>query len=250
MAFGPLDFGIYSALEFSLALAVVVAAGIVRGFAGFGSGLIMVPLLALIWGPIEALGTMVMLGAVATVQLLPGALRLTNWRHTGPMVVVSMLCTPIGTAILVSLDKEIVKKIIAATVLSLTLITLSGWKYSGPRGVWPSSIAGMLGGVINGVAGIGGPPMVLYLITLPEQPEVHRANIVVVLALTSFAVLVSMLAVGVVDMRVVTHTVTFFIPSVLAVWLGAWLFRKLPADLFKLVVLWFLVAISIAILVA
>ena len=93
-------------------------------------------------------------------------------------------------------------------------------------------------------------PMVLYLITLPEQPEVHRANIVVVLALTSFAVLVSMLAVGVVDMRVVTHTVTFFIPSVLAVWLGAWLFRKLPADLFKLVVLWFLVAISIAILVA
>ena len=46
---------------------------LVRGFTGFGSGLVMVPLLALLWGPVEALAAMVGLGSIATLQLLPRA---------------------------------------------------------------------------------------------------------------------------------------------------------------------------------
>ncbi len=248
--FGFLDFGIYSAQELALAMAVVVAAGIVRGITGFGSGLIMVPLLAILWGPVEALGTMVLLGAVATVQLFPSALRLASWRDTAPIVIASFVFSPLGTMLLVSLDPELVKKIIAGLVLGITLISLSGWTYTGPRGMAPGFVAGAVGGVINGVAGVGGPPMVLYLISLPEKAETHRANIVVTLAVTSIAVLISMLAAGVIGTRVVTHTVTFVVPSVVSVWVGAWLFHILPARAFRLLILWFLVAISLAILLA
>lgn len=241
---------IYSVPEFLAALAVIIAAGVVRGFTGFGAGLVMVPLLALLWGPVEALTTSVALGIFATIQLVPRAVSVTNWRDAGPMMISSTLFTPLGTALLISLDPEIVKKLIAALVLGVTLITLYGWTYRGPRGPTASASAGAIGGLINGVAGVGGPALVLYLISLPERAEVHRANIVMALAITSTVSFLGLLIAGAVTTRVLTHTALYLIPSVLAVWAGAKLFTILPAKVFRLIILWFLVAISIAILLA
>ena len=38
-----------------LALVIIIAGGLVRGYAGFGSGLVMVPLLAFLWDPVNAI---------------------------------------------------------------------------------------------------------------------------------------------------------------------------------------------------
>jgi uncharacterized membrane protein YfcA len=241
---------IYTPLEFALAMATVVAGGIVRGYTGFGSGLVMVPLLALLWGPVEALATMTGLGAFATLQLLPRAIPLTNWRDVGPMAAGSLALTPAGTALLVSLDPTTVKKIIAALVLLATLITMRGWVYRGPRGLVPGFVAGGLTGLVNGLAGVGGPATVLYLMAQPGDAGTQRANIVSAMAAVTISVFVAMLIAGVVTSRVVTHVAVFMIPSIFAVWLGAKMFQILPSRHFKLVVLWFLLAISITILVA
>ena len=241
---------IYTPLEFTLALATIMAGGIVRGFTGFGSGLVMVPLLALIWGPVEALVTMTGLGSIATLQLLPRAIPMTNWRDVGPMVAGSLALTPAGTALLVSLDPAVVKKIIAALVLLATLITLRGWVYRGPRGIFPGFVSGGLTGLINGVAGVGGPATVLYLTALPDRPDVLRANIVSAMAFVTISVFAASAVAGVVTPRVLTHIAVFIAPSIFSVWLGVKLFHVLPARLFKLIVLWFLIGISVLILVA
>lgn len=241
---------IYTPLEFLFALLIVVAGGVVRGFTGFGSGLVMVPLLTLLWGPVEALATMTGLGAFATVQLVPRALRLTNWHEVGPMIAGSVALTPVGIALLVSLDPAIVKKIIAAMVLLATLITLRGWVYRGPRGVGPGFVAGGLTGLINGLAGVGGPATVLYLMATPQEAANQRANIVSAMAFVTIWVFASMMVAGVVTQRVLIHVAVFMLPSFASVWLGARLFQVLPARLFRIIVLWFLIAISVAILLA
>ncbi len=240
----------YSGWELPLALAIIVAAGIVRGFTGFGAGLVGVPLMALMWGPVEAMATSVVLGIAATLQLVPRAIPITNWKDSGPMIAASTLATPAGTLLLVSLDPEIVKKIISALVLIVTLITLRGWVYRGPRGPMASGTAGLVGGVINGLAGVGGPALVLYLISLPERAEVHRANIVMALAVTSTVSAIGLYLAGAVTTRVITNTAILLVPSIVSVWIGAKLFTVLPARIFRLVILWFLVAISVAILLA
>ncbi len=241
---------IYTPLEFAAALAIVMAGGIVRGFTGFGSGLVMVPLLALLWGPVEALAAMVGLGSFATLQLIPRAFPMTNWRDVGPMVAGSLALTPVGTALLISLDPGVVKKIIATLVLVATVITLRGWVYRGPRGVLPGFISGGLTGLINGVAGVGGPATVLYLMALPDKPETHRANIVSAMAFVTIAVFVSMIFAGAVSARAMTHIIVFFIPSFVSIRIGVKMFQVLPSRLFKIIVLWFLIAISITILLA
>lgn len=241
---------IYSPGEFALAFAIVFAGSFVRGVTGFGSGLIMVPLLALLWGPAEALATMVGLGTINALQLFPSVARVANWKTISPMMIVGVAMTPLGTLLHVSLDPSVVKKIIAALVLVVTLISLRGWTYRGPTGAVPSSIAGGITGLINGIAGVGGPATVLYLMSLPGKVDEHRANIVLAMSLTTMTVLVSMIFAGVVGQRVLIHIAVFFVPTVAGIWAGAKAFHLMPAHLFRLVVLWFLIAVSVAILLA
>ena len=52
-----------------LALVIIIAGGLVRGYAGFGSALVMVPLLAFLWDPVNAIILTLSLGLFATNQM-------------------------------------------------------------------------------------------------------------------------------------------------------------------------------------
>lgn len=41
---------------FAIALIIAIIAGLMRGFAGFGSGMIMAPVFAILFGPVETVG--------------------------------------------------------------------------------------------------------------------------------------------------------------------------------------------------
>jgi len=232
------------------ALLIVIAGAVMRGYTGFGSGLIMVPLLALLWGPIDAIIFTLTLGLLATVQMTLPAAKIANWRDITPIVVAAICVTPLGTVLLVSLDGEIVKKVIAAAVLAVTVVSLSGWTYKGPRGIIPSAIFGSVSSLINGVAAVGGPAYVIYLISLPEKPDVQRANIAILTSVMGLSVLVYTLIAGDVSAVTLERILIFAVPYVLAVWGGTKMFHILPAETFKRVILWFLLFICFAILVA
>jgi len=233
-----------------IVLAIVFAGGIVRGYTGFGSGLIMVPLFSLMWSPVDAVATTVALGQLSAMQLAFKTVNITNWREVSPMIVALVCVTPLGTVLLVSLDVDLTKKIIAGLVLFVTAISLRGWQYRGPRGKVPSFIAGAIASFINGVAAVGGPAIVLYLISMPDKPMIQRANIASVASLMGLAVLVFTLLSGEVSYDVLTHFIIFALPSIFSVWCGIKLFAILPGTAFRIIVLWILVGISIAILLA
>lgn len=241
---------IYTPGEFALAALIVMAGAFVRGVTGFGAGLVMVPLISLMWGPVEALALMFGLSLFNSTQMIPGAIRSANISLVVPIMIVAAICTPLGVLLNVSLSPDVVKKVIAALVLIATMISLSGWSYRGPSGLVPSSVAGGLLGLINGVAGVGGPPLVLYLMSLPGTPIQHRANITLSMSITTYVALFSLYQAGVFGQRILTHIAMMLIPSMIGVWLGSKAFRRIPAKAFRLLVLWFLVAVSIAILLS
>ena len=185
-----------------------------------------------------------------STQMIPGALRSANLPLVVPIMIVAAICTPLGIYLHVSLDPDLVKKIIATLVLLATVISLSGWAYRGPSGLVPSGIAGALLGLINGIAGVGGPPLVLYIMSLPGKAIEHRANIVLALSITSYVAIISLYLTGVFGQRILTHIAMMLIPSIIGVWLGSKAFHLIPAKAFRLLVLWFLVAVSLAIILS
>ena len=230
------------------ALLTVLGGAITRGYTGFGSGLIMVPLLAILWGPIDAIVFTLALGLLATAQMTIPAAKIANWRDITPICLAAVVVTPFGTLMLVSLDGDIVKKIIAAAVLVATVVSLSGWSYKGPRGVLPSAIFGIISSLINGIGAVGGPAYVIYLISISDNAKVQRANIAILTSVMGTSVLIYTLVAGDVTASIIDKILLFAAPYILGVWGGTKMFRLFPEEVFKRVILWFLMIICLAIL--
>jgi uncharacterized membrane protein YfcA len=159
------------------------------------------------------------------------------------------LLTPVGVALLVTLDPALVKKIIGAVILTLTVVMLTGWTWRGGRGPTQGFVVGALTGLVNGVAGSGGPITVLYVMAEKTRSEIQRASIILAMGLSSLMTIFSLAAAGSIGKRTLIHVAALILPSVAGTWFGAWLFARLPSGLYQKIVLWFLVAISIGLLV-
>lgn len=57
------------------ALLITSAAGLMRGFAGVGSGMLMAPFFVVLFGPVETVAMIIIMEVVVTAQLLPGVHR-------------------------------------------------------------------------------------------------------------------------------------------------------------------------------
>ncbi len=237
-------------LDYLYAVLIISAAGVVHGFTGFASGLIIVPLLTLLWGPLQAITIMVGLTFLASLQITVPVLPIVNWRAVRPMILAGFCFTPIGTALLVALDPMLIKKIIAVAVLFITVISILGWQYKGPSGFIPGFITGAIGGTVNGVAGVGGPPLVLYLMSLAGTAKEHRANIAIITTMMGLTVLASMLVADVITTEALIRVAVLAFPFMASVWVGTRLFLILPQRAFRLIILWMLVVISLMILIS
>ena len=98
-------------IDLAYAAAIALTAGVIKGFAGFGGGMFMVPLLSVLYGPVEAVIMILLLEAPANVALLPRALRDTDWPLAAPLAVATLVSIPIGTYVLVSSDADLLRRV-------------------------------------------------------------------------------------------------------------------------------------------
>ena len=97
---------------------VVLLAGTIKGFAGFGLAMIAGPLLAVLIGPLEAVVAVLMLELLTGIQLLRRALSHTDWHLVVPLTIASAVTMPIGAYALVTLDGEVMRRAIAIAALT------------------------------------------------------------------------------------------------------------------------------------
>ena len=237
---------IWDAALFAAALIAVVS-GVIHGYTGFGAALFMVPLFALLFGPVVAVALSSIIGLVGSAQLYPLAARNAHWRELIPVSLAIVVCAPLGTYLLFSLDPEVIRRAMGALVFLAALILMSGWVYKGPRGVIASAVAGGLAGAISGAAGVGGPPLALYFLSAPAQPTVQRANIVISVAVVIVVVLVALFVAGGIADNTIQRGLILIPVYLLGTWSGSRLFAIAPEEYFKRVALWLLLATGVGI---
>lgn len=237
-------------LNTDLLLAGLIAAfsGLIHGYTGFGAALFLVPLFTLLFGPVEAIAISVVIGAIGSAQLYPGALRNVRWNELLPVCAAILICTPAGVLVLVNLDAELIRRAMGAFVFLAAAVLMSGWVYRGPRGIFASAVAGGLAGGITGATGVGGPPLALYFLAAPATVEVQRSNIVIAIGAVIVMVLGSLIFDGDVGAGTLQRAIFLAPAYVLGTWSGARLFRIAPKEYFRRVALWLLLATGIGIL--
>ena len=158
---------------------VLLLGAFAQGVIGFGVGLISIPLLILGGIPLPAaiaimLVTMCYANAVSSFVYR----KHICWPTVTPVLITNLVGLPIGVLALYALDginPELPKSIVGCFVL---LAVLSQWFFKcRPREKLHASwgwAAGFSSGFIEGMVGMGSPPLVLYI--MAHNWDVHKAR--------------------------------------------------------------------------
>jgi uncharacterized protein len=212
---------------------VAFVSGLARGFSGFGSALIFMPLASSIATPRLVAALLLIIDFVGAAPLIPGAWKEADRKATAIIVLGALIGVPLGTYFLRQLDPVTTRWIISGFVAALLLLLLSGWRYRGKDHVALSVGIGALSGFCSGLAQTGGPPIVGYWLGRPVASMVARANILLFFGASDFFSVVSYAATGLITLDAIK--LSFLIGPVyaIAVKLGASLFGRASEALFR-----------------
>jgi len=224
--------------EISLNVAIAVCAiallsGIARGFSGFGSALIFMPLASSIAAPRLVAALLLIIDFVAAAPLIPQAWRQADRKATAVIVFGALIGVPIGTWFLSRLEPVTTRWIISAFVFVLLLLLLSGWRYRGKDHAAVSVGIGGLSGFCRGLAQTVGPQLVGYWLGRPISSVIARANILLFFGASDFFSAVSYAATGLITMDALRFSLVVGPVYAGGVWFGASLFGRASETLFR-----------------
>ncbi len=203
-----------------LALAAFVA-GTVRGFSGFGAGMIFMPAAAALVGPHAAVGMFALTDSLLTLPMVRNALR--HWRPATvvPLTITAVMTIPLGAYVLLVVDAITVRWLLAVIILCLLGLLISGWRYHGQPKAIVSLGLGAVTGTLSGVSQVSGPPVVAYWLAGPDGPRIVRANLIVFFAITGLVGVLTYFLTGFLDGRALALFCVMGPVYAAALWLGA-----------------------------
>ncbi len=221
----------------AVAFAVTIAAGLMRGFAGFGSVMMLAPVLVVLFGPTQMIVIVMVMEIAISLSLLPGALKHAEWRFVGALSLGAGICLPFGSLILTATDPDILARAIAGIVLAFAILLWTGWRYRGPKRM-PITIAlGGVSGAMVGATSMGGPPVLAYMLAGQDSATTNRSNIIVYFTVLEVMVLVVLLVRDLIEVDAVIRGAVLT-PMFMAVgYLGARGFRQSSEQLYRRIAL-------------
>ena len=237
-----------TALAFAATAALVAA--FIRGLAGFGMAILLVPLLGLMVLPIEAVTVSNLLGLLIGLTGLR-----TMWAEadrTSALTIggLAMVATPAGLLFLDATDPAWARVLIAlVAVMAFVLVLLP----PRPDGHRPHSAeiaaTGLAAGMLTGFAGMPGPPVVPFYLRQAIPAARARASMLLVFLATSLASSVAGLAMGLAGPRHAVLALVLFAPIWIGNWLGGYAFGRISDRVWRWLVAVLLAASGIAALV-
>jgi uncharacterized membrane protein YfcA len=211
----------------ALAMAVtMLVAGFVMGFLGFGASIIIVVVASQILGPVAAIPIATLISLPAMAQLLPNAVKHAERRFVIPYGLATFATAPLGVWVLVSVEPALIKIAISVLVLAMVAMLYRGWKPARPLGTVGIVGVGFAASVIQGAAGVGGPPAVAVALSRTGEATVVRANVICALTALSMSSMIPLVWFGLLTPRILIICAVLFPLYSAAIWVGARYFSR------------------------
>lgn len=203
----------------------VFLAGTVRGFTGFGTALVYLPIAGQFMSPVWALTTLVLMEAVGPLPNTPAAFRTARLDQVRRMLIGATIALPLGLLILFAMKPELFRYGVCLLTLTVPLLLAGGVRLRRDIGPGLQYGAGTLSGFLGGVAGVPGPPVILLYMASSEPARVIRANIMLYLIVFDFAVIAMLALQDKMELTPVLLGVLLIVPNLLGNLAGAAMFH-------------------------
>lgn len=208
----------FTAIQIVIVAATALAAGFVRGLAGFGLSVVLVPVLQLWIAPSAAvLVGIICLFLIGLSDI--GRIRKDADRSALPIILIALVCMPLGLWALVTLPAAWARLLIALVSLGafvLVVVPLGQVTLSRRPAI---IVSGIFTGFFGGFAGMPGPGMAPFYLRGRLNPAAARASLMAVFVVVSPLSAVFFIVLGVGGLQEVA-TAAMLLPLI---WFGDWL---------------------------
>ncbi|WP_377506532.1 TSUP family transporter [Octadecabacter sp. R77987] len=208
-------------------------AGIVRGFTGFGTALIFVPVAGRFLPASDVIILITLTGLASTSALLPRAWGQGNRREVALLLVAALPTVPVGIWAMGWLDDVIVRWIVAGVAGGTLLSLMTGLRYDGRIG-WAGLLGiGALAGLVGGMTGLTGPVIIIAYLASRHGAQEVRANTILFLAGLDLVIFANLMFGGQVAWALVWVAALLSIPYFTTTLLGQSLFDPRHERLYR-----------------
>lgn len=151
-----------------------------KAITGFGENLLMVPLVTLLLPLKTVLPLTLVVVLVVDIYLLYKLYPEINWSESRRLVIPAFIGVGLGSFGLIQIDEKLLEQGVGILVTGYALYQLIG--FTGYKKKIASQnlgyVAGLTGGTLSGLSGIGGPPVITYLSSRQVIKSAFRATCV------------------------------------------------------------------------
>jgi len=144
-------------MTYLLVLTVGLIAGTLSGIVGFGTSLMLMPVLVIAFGPREAVPIMAVAAIMANLSRVAVWWREVDWRAVGVYALTGIPAAALGARTLLVLPPHIVEAVLA--VFFIAMIPMRRWlaAHDVRLKLWHLAVVGMVIGFLTGIVASTGP---------------------------------------------------------------------------------------------
>lgn len=207
-----------------VAFLAALMAGLARGFSGFGSGLIFMPMASAALGPRVAVAALLVFDFLVAGMPVLRRFREIELRGLIPIAVGISLFIPVGGWLAAHSDPVFVRWCLSAVVFLAIALLTAGLKWHGPETLPVLLAIGALSGTLGGMAALSGIVIVIYWLARDIMPELLRHNMFTLLLLTAIVQAATYALNGMLTEQVFAVAVLMLAPYVVGTWAGSMVF--------------------------
>jgi uncharacterized protein len=240
-----------SGFQFAAACLVLATAETVYVLLGFGAGMIAVGGLVLLLPEVRDVVVLLLLvNLPAEAWVVRTSWSSISWRGVATLFAGVMVGIPIGTWILDRGDPVVLLTVLGAFLVAVggAFLLFEGGRQRRRLPAWIAPPVGLASGVLTGLFGTGGPPLILYYRVTGAPKAAFRGNLMAVFLLMTLVRVPSYVGFGLVTPPRLWSALAV-LPAVLAgAWLGNHIHLRLEEAAFRRLVSIALVVIGVLLL--
>jgi len=229
-----------------------VVAGFIKGLTGIGFSTSCLPIMALRLDLKVAIPLVIVPSIVSNIAVMVQAGNFRKAVHRfWPLYVANIPGLLLGLAVLIAINANIAKGILALVLITYALWALSNKSFSLSR-EWERNLklpAGFCNGIVNGITGSQVMPVLPYLLSLNLNKNDFVQAINIAFTLSSFVMLLGMNRLGYLSPQVFLLAVSGLIPVLATVYIGGRVQKRLTGISHRKFVLSFLLVMGLVLLV-
>ena len=234
-----------SLLEFSFIILTVFIASIIRGFNGFGFSATCISGFSFVIPAIEIVPIILILEVLISIFMAPYVWNKIDWNMVFKILIGMVIGSPIGIFLLKYLSPEITHLSVCIIIIFFSILLMKGYTNKQLNNNSIKVSTGIGSGALNGLTTLGGMPAALFLLITSVQPAVIRGTLTALFFLTDIYAFVLSFFADIVDITTIYRTLPLILVLPIGVFIGDKFFVKSKEALYRKVVFYFLIIISI-----